>query len=66
LGDPKTFFVSGEETDSFRCDKVTFDITNLDTRIPAVPGRYSTSEILGFDPPPGVALQIRVAFRPAK
>ncbi len=63
---PHTFFVSGEETDSFRGDKVTFDITNLDTGIPADPGHYSTSEILGFDPPPGVAIQIQVAFRPAK
>jgi hypothetical protein len=30
--------IIGEETDSFRGDKVTFDITNLDTGIPAVPG----------------------------
>jgi hypothetical protein len=42
---------------------VTFDITNL---VPAVPGRCSTSGILGFDPPPDVALQIQVAFRPTK
>jgi hypothetical protein len=65
-GGPQTFFATGEETDSFRGDKVTFDFTNLDTGIPAVAGHYSASEILGFDPPPGVALQIQVAFRPAK
>jgi hypothetical protein len=29
-------------------------------------GPYSTDEILGFDAPPGVAIQIQVAFRPAK
>jgi len=63
---PQTFYASGEETDSFRGDKVTFDVTNMDTGIPAIPGHYSASDILGFDPPPGVAIQIQVAFRPAK
>lgn len=62
---PQTFFISGEETDSFRGDKVTFDVTHFDTGIPAVPGHYNTSDVLGFDPPPGVAIQIQVAFRPA-
>jgi hypothetical protein len=63
---PQTFFASGEETDSFRGDKVTFDISHFDTGVPAVAGHYSTNEILGFDAPPGVAFQIQVAFRPAK
>ena len=62
---PQTFFASGEETDSFRGTKTTFDFTNLDTGISAVPGHYSTSEVLGFTAP-GVAIQIQVAFRPAK
>lgn len=62
----QTFFASGEQTDSFRGTTDTFDITHEDTGIPAVPGHYSTSEILGFSPPPGVAIQIQVAFRPAK
>lgn len=47
-------------------NKVTFDITNMDTGIPAIAGHYSTSELLGFDPPPGVAFQVQVAFRPSK
>jgi hypothetical protein len=63
---PQTFFASGVETDSFRGEKVTFPFTNMDTGISAVPGHYSTSEILGFSAPPGVAFQIQVAFRPAK
>jgi hypothetical protein len=63
---PQTFFASGEETDSFRGNKTTFDITHFDTGVPAVPGHYSASDIFGFDPPPGVAVQIQVAFRPAK
>jgi len=63
---PQTFFASGEETDSIRGNKVTFDVSHFDTGVPAVPGHYSTDEILGFDAPPGVAFQIQVAFRPAK
>ena len=62
---PQTFFASGEETDSFRGTKETFDFTNEDTGISAVPGHYSTSDVLGFSAP-GVAVQIQVAFRPAK
>jgi hypothetical protein len=62
---PHTFFVSGEETDTFRGNKDTFDITDVDTGIPADPGHYSTSDVFGFSAP-GVAAQIQVAFRPAK
>jgi hypothetical protein len=63
---PQTFFASGEETDSFKGDQITFDFTDVDTGISAVPGHYSTSDVLGFSAPPGVAIQIQVAFRPAK
>jgi hypothetical protein len=62
---PQTFFASGEETDSFRGTSQTFDVVNEDTGIPAVPGHYNTSTVLGFSAP-GVAVQIKVAFRPAK
>jgi hypothetical protein len=62
---PQTFFVSGEETDTFRGTKTTFDITNEDTGITAVPGHYSTLDVFGFTAP-GVSFQAQVAFRPAK
>jgi hypothetical protein len=63
---PETFFVTGEETDFFPGGvKVSIDLVNLDTGIPAVPGHYSTAQIFGFTAP-GVAFQIQVAFRPAK
>ncbi len=62
---PQTFYASGERTDSFRGTTTTEDFTNEDTGIPAVAGHYSTDEILGFKAP-GVAIQIQVAFRPAK
>ena len=63
---PQTFFANGEETDSFRGTSTTFDITHFDTGVPAVPGHYSAVDIFGFDPPPGIAIEIQVAFRPAK
>jgi hypothetical protein len=47
---PQTFYASGEQTDSFRGTKTTFDVTNEDTGISAVPGHYSTSDVLGFEP----------------
>jgi hypothetical protein len=63
---PQTFFVSGEETDTFRGSRVTYAVAGLDTQIPAAPGHYSTDQVLGFDAPPGVAVQIQVAYRPAR
>jgi hypothetical protein len=63
---PQTFFANGEETDSFRGTATTFDITHFDTGVPAVAGHYTAVDVFGFDPPPGVAIQIQVAFRPAK
>jgi len=63
---PETFFASGEETDFFGSTKVTSDFTDLDTGFPAVAGHFSTSEVLGFPAPPGVAIQIQVSFRSAR
>jgi hypothetical protein len=37
----------------------------MDTGVPAVAGHYSTEDIFGFTAP-GIAIQIQVAFRPAK
>jgi hypothetical protein len=62
---PQTFYASGEETDRFQGGAETFDIVNEDTGIPAVPGHYSTADVLGFTSP-GVAAQIQVAYRAAK
>src|SRR5437763_12194495 len=73
-----TFWATGgTETDSFRGEKITGPLTNgdgseasptnpNDTGISADPGHYSTAEILGFDAPPGVAIQIQVAYKPAR
>jgi hypothetical protein len=64
-GGPQTFFASGTETDSFRGMTQTITFTSEDTGIPAVPGHYDTSQILGFSAP-GIAFHLQVAFRPAK
>lgn len=63
---PETFFVSGTETDfGPHGTKVTYGISHEDTGIPAQPGHYSTTELLGFSAP-GIAVQVEVAYRPAK
>jgi hypothetical protein len=60
-----TFIATGTQTETFRGTKVTSDFENLDTGIPSAPGHYNTNDVLGFSAP-GVAVQIQVAFRPAK
>ena len=62
---PQTFLVSGVETDTFRGTTQTLTLSNADSGITAVPGHYSTSDVLGFTAP-GVSFQEQVAFRPAK
>ena len=75
---PHTFWATGgTEKDSFRGQTVTGPLTNddgsvatpdnpNDTGIPADPGHYDTATILGFAPPPGVAMQVQVAYKPAR
>ncbi len=62
---PQTFYGNGEETD-FRPHgvKVTRHFHG-DSGIPATPGHYSTADVFGFTFP-GLAVQIQVAYRPAK
>src|SRR4051794_7224396 len=62
---PQTFFASGTETDRYRGTTETSTLSNEDTGIPATPGHYNTSDILGFSAP-GISFQLQVAFRPAK
>jgi hypothetical protein len=63
---PQTFFITaGTMTFTGRGGRTTVPSTEpIDTGIPAVPGHYSTQEILGFNPPPGVAIQIQVVKIP--
>src|SRR5262245_37407709 len=46
---------AGEQTDTFRGTKTTFDFTHEDTAgSPKAPGHYSASEIPGISPPLGL------------
>jgi hypothetical protein len=62
---PNTFFTDEVDTNTFRGHTEVVTLTNNDIGVPAVPGHYSTSQIFGFTPPPGVSAQIQVAFKPA-
>ena len=62
---PQTFFANGEITMFDQGQKLTSDFSNMDSGVPAIPGHYSTADVFGFTAP-GVAIQIQVAFRPAK
>jgi hypothetical protein len=62
---PKTLYTDEVDTSTFRGQTDVETITNNDTGIPLVPGHYSTSDIFGFTPPPGVAVQLQIAFKPA-
>jgi hypothetical protein len=62
---PQTFFASGEQTVFDHGQKLSSDFSNMDIGIPAVAGHYSTADVFGFTAP-GIAIQIQVAFRPAK
>jgi len=60
-------FWTKNETDTFvgrGGTQTVFTAAPMDTGIPAAPGHYSTSEILGFQPPPGVAIQMQVTKIP--
>ena len=75
---PHTFLVTGgTETDTGHGTPVTHPLTNddgslvtpqnpNDTGVPSDPGHYGTAEVLGFKPPAGVAIQVQVAYKPAR
>ena len=72
--DAEQWFVGGngnfwvvDETDTFTGHGPPVTTTTpgpQDTGIPSEPGHYSTSELLGFTPPPGVAFQVQVTEIP--
>ncbi|GAB3392473.1 hypothetical protein [Amycolatopsis echigonensis] len=62
---PYTFFTDETDTTTSRGQTTVTKLTNDDIGVPAIPGHYSSSEIFGFTPPPGVSAQIQVSFKPA-
>jgi len=64
-GGPLTFYVTDVMTERFKGDTRTHREKDADTGVPAVQGHYSTEDLFGFSPPPGVSFQLQVAFKPA-
>lgn len=62
---PMTFFTDEVDTSTFRGQTQVVTSTGNDIGVPAVPGHYSSQQIFGFTPPPGVSAQIQVALKPA-
>jgi hypothetical protein len=62
---PNTLFTDEEDTTTFRGQTDVETFYGQDAGIALVPGHQSTSEIFGFTPPPGVAAQIQIAYKPA-
>jgi len=58
-------FTDEVDTTTFRGERTVETITGDNTGMPLVPGHYSTDEFLGFEAPPGVAIQIQIAYKPA-
>ena len=63
---PNTLYTDEIDTSTSHGQTDVETITDNDTGIPLVPGHYSTSDIFGFTPPPGVAVQLQVAYKPAR
>ena len=61
----RTFFVTDVTTTTFRGQRDVTTETNADTGVPAVEGHFSSVDIFGIQPPPGVNAEITVAFKPA-
>jgi len=64
-GGPNTLFTDEVDTSVSHGHTDVQTITDNDTGIPLVPGHSSTSDIFGFQPPPGVAVQLQVSYKPA-
>ena len=62
---PNTFYGSGTDTTTFRGQTQVSTFTNMDLGVPALAGHYSTADVFGITPPPGVSAQIQVAYKPA-
>ncbi len=62
---PRTIYATGVDSVRFRGHTDQEPFADSDTGVPAAAGHYSTSQIFGFTPPPGVSAQIQVAYKPA-
>jgi hypothetical protein len=71
IGGNGDFFIS-HEVDTFVGHGPPVTLTDpeppypADTGIPAAPGHYNTTQLLGFSPPPGVSFSIQVTKIPGR
>jgi hypothetical protein len=63
-GDLPTFYATGTETDSFRGQTQSFPISGS-TGIPAFSVHLPLLQMFGIPTPPGMSVNVQVAFKPA-
>ena len=61
-----TFWASWTETDSFRGQSQTFDVTDQSTGIPAFTVHRKILQAFGIPTPPGSAANVQVSWKPAR
>jgi hypothetical protein len=62
---PTTLFTDEVDTSRFRGQVDVETLTANDTGVNLVPGHQTATSVFGFRPPPGVAIQIQIAYKPA-
>lgn len=62
---PTTLFTDEVDTNRFRGQVDVETLTANDTGLSLVPGHQTATSVFGFRPPPGVAIQIQIAYKPA-
>ena len=62
---PRTLFTDETDTTTFRGQKTVQSFTAEDAGFALVEGHQSGTDMFGFRPPPGVAIQLQIAYKPA-
>jgi hypothetical protein len=62
---PNTLFTDEVDTTRFRGTTEVETILGEDSGVALVEGHQSGTDVFGFRPPPGIAIQIQIAYKPA-
>lgn len=62
---PNTLFTDEVDTITYRGQTQVETVYGQDAGIALVPGHTSAASIFGIKPPPGMAIQIQIAYKPA-
>jgi len=60
-----TFYASWTETDTFRGQSKTFQVTDESTGVPAMTIHRRTLQLFGIPTPPGTSTNVQVSWKPA-